>query len=319
MGIGGSATVIADALTEDGTPMENRKTKLIRFLERALGALSRARLPKYSGKFSPKIYTQHQLAAILALKVYRIASYRDAIDLLASLKIPQSMKLKRMPHFTTIQKFFKRASTAFFHSLILRVARSVGVVAVDSTGLFTDHTSKYFESRQKSQRGREAHRTRKHTKMGVAIDVKRLLIVNTTASDGPFPDWGRLRPLIKPLTGLSLVLADKAFDTVKNYDYVSRKGAFPLIAQREGKTKLGELRRRVYDVFERLRPLYGKRWHVEIVFSALKRRFGDRLCSRKARLVKKEVFLRAWVYNLNRELSIFTCFLMKVFYKLTLC
>ena len=69
-------------------------------------------LNDYSSYFSNHIYTQPKLFTILAIKIYTHCTYRELTDLLElSDKLKNYLGLKKIPHYTTIQKFFKRIST----------------------------------------------------------------------------------------------------------------------------------------------------------------------------------------------------------------
>ena len=63
----------------------------------------------YSSQYSKQKYTQLQLFAILAYKTYNKYDYRNTIEnLKISTKLQKALKLKTIPHNTTIQKFFKK-------------------------------------------------------------------------------------------------------------------------------------------------------------------------------------------------------------------
>ena len=48
---------------------------------------------------------------------------------------------------------------------------------------------------------------------------------------------------------------------------------------------------------ERQGVSYGKRWIVETVFSSIKRRFGEYVCSVKFKNMKQEMMLKVSLYN----------------------
>jgi hypothetical protein len=68
-------------------------------------AVARAALPAYTSKFSKKDFTQHQLAALLAVKQFLGVGYRRLVAYLRDwAELRDALGLTKVPHFTTIQK-----------------------------------------------------------------------------------------------------------------------------------------------------------------------------------------------------------------------
>jgi hypothetical protein len=64
---------------------------------------------KYYSQYSKQKYTQPQLFAILAYKTYNKYDYRNTIEnLKVSTKLQKALKLKTIPHYTTIQKILQK-------------------------------------------------------------------------------------------------------------------------------------------------------------------------------------------------------------------
>ena len=84
------------------------KNELIKFVTTAF-KVAEMSLPPYSCKYSNHIYTQHQHIALLCLKECLRLKYREFVQLVDLIhKIKKILGLKKTPHFTTLQKFFKR-------------------------------------------------------------------------------------------------------------------------------------------------------------------------------------------------------------------
>ena len=67
--------------------------------------VGRKGLTPYSGPFSKKTFTQPQLFAMLAVRQFFGLDYRAMVQLLADWSdLRQVLKLKALPHFTTLQK-----------------------------------------------------------------------------------------------------------------------------------------------------------------------------------------------------------------------
>jgi len=66
-------------------------------------------LPSYSGKHSPKKFTQHQHFAIAALRQFFRVDYRGIAAILEdSVELREVLKLARVPHFSTLAYAEKR-------------------------------------------------------------------------------------------------------------------------------------------------------------------------------------------------------------------
>jgi hypothetical protein len=115
----------------------------------ALAVATRALRP-YAHKYSPKRYTQPQLFVGLVLKVFFQTDYRGVTTYLREwAELRHAIDLRRVPHFTTLQKASRRllqvprarrllAATIRRH---LPRRRRVRRAAFDSTGLDCGHRS----------------------------------------------------------------------------------------------------------------------------------------------------------------------------------
>ena len=71
-------------------------------------------LPAYSSEYSRQICTQHQLMALLCLMKRLRLRYREIVEIVELMpKLQELIGLKEVPHFTTLQKFFKRSDPIF--------------------------------------------------------------------------------------------------------------------------------------------------------------------------------------------------------------
>ena len=68
----------------------------------ALAAAQEA-LPAYSSPFSPKVFTQHQLFAVLVLRQFFRTDYRGIVQLLSDLSdLRDALALRKIPHYSTL-------------------------------------------------------------------------------------------------------------------------------------------------------------------------------------------------------------------------
>ena len=128
-----------------------------------LSALATAQqaLPKYAHKNSPKTFTQHQLFACLALKNFLRTDYRGVVAHLEdNPSLTGLLALRRVPHFTTLQKASRRLLASANAQRLLDATtrlrsgrrRRVRTAAVDSTGLECTCASGYFIKKEKGTR-----------------------------------------------------------------------------------------------------------------------------------------------------------------------
>src|ERR1700722_6441530 len=89
-------------------------------------ALAQEHLPQYAHRYSPKTYTQPQLFVCLVLKTFFRTDYRGLTEILKDFDALQAfLGLKRIPHFTTLQKASCRLLRAphaarLFHGVVRR-------------------------------------------------------------------------------------------------------------------------------------------------------------------------------------------------------
>lgn len=141
-------------------------------------------------------------------------------------------------------------------------------------------------------------------KVHIAISLCSLLIANFRITNSKRNDSPFLRKLLKPFKVLGLVLADKGYSNKTNAEFVEkRQGAFfspfKKNAQPTG-LNLWSYLYKLWDVFPEIcRGIYNQRNKVEAVFSAIKRRYGDQLYSKKWHMRRREMAMRFISYNVR--------------------
>jgi hypothetical protein len=259
-------------------------------------AVAQASLPAYSHRFSPKKFTLHQLFACLVLKDYYNLTYRGVVGLLTdSDSLTKAIGLKRVPHFTTLQKAADRLLVArsFRRLLTASVARarkskllrrSVRLAAMDTSGFEARHTSRYYAWRRKKvgKHGRKcAVSYRRYPKLGVVCDTQSHFCLAAAASQGPRPDFGDFRPLLieaQVRAGVKALAADAGFDSEANHKLARDElGIQSLIPAEHGRPPAGEPVGRYRKQMKRHlhESRYGQRWQVETVYSMIKRLSGE--------------------------------------------
>jgi hypothetical protein len=72
-------------------------------------AVAKRQLPSYSAKNSPKLYTQHQLFAVLVMRQFFRTDLRGIVAILEdSTDLRRILGLSRVPHYSTLSYAEKR-------------------------------------------------------------------------------------------------------------------------------------------------------------------------------------------------------------------
>jgi hypothetical protein len=281
-----------------------------------LAALATARraLPAYAHKYSPKVFTQHQLFACLVLKNFLKTDYRGIVAHLADHPtLVEAMELKRVPHFTTLQKAARRLLAAKSARCLLDATvrqqmgrrQRVPSAAIDSTGLQCGTASAYFVRRRKKVGS--VWKTviyHRYPKLGVVCDTSSHFILAFHAGRGPRPDVDEFRPLVADAllrVRLSLMTADAGYDSEPNHRFArDDHGIRTLIPPKQGrptdKPAAGRYRRLMQTRFDR--EAYRNRVQVETVMSMIKRRQGSHVRGHKYWSQCRDLRLLALTHNI---------------------
>jgi DDE family transposase len=280
-----------------------------------LAALETARrsLPEYRSKHSPKKFTQHQLFACLVLKNFLRTDYRGVVAHLRDCSsLCETVGLRHVPHFTTLQKAARRLLCAPVAKRLLDAAvrqhlgrkRKVPTVALDSTGLESSAASAYFIKRR--VRTSQPWKTvvyHRYAKLGLVCDTGRHFIVSLRVGRGPRPDVDEFRLLVSDALArvrLSLVIADAGYDSEANHVFARDQHRLrTIIPAKHGrptdKPAAGRYRRLMQRRFDQHR--YGQRAQVETAISMIKRRQGAHVRGRSYPSHCRDLRLMALTHN----------------------
>lgn len=291
-------------------------------------------LPDYSSRFSPKTFTQAQLFACLALKAFFKTDYRGIVAYLDDLPgLRKLLELKKVPHYTTLQKAAarllagedaggtsgdgRRIKDLITHTLYAAhgdldaVAKPLPAyvfhtTAVDSTGFDAQRASRYFVRRRRSKASDQVEETtyKRFAKLGLIADCDSHLILATYRGVGPRPDVDQLYDTLEGMCLNALprkLLADAGYDSEHNHEmlreYLEIDSLIPARAGRPtGKLPKGKYRRQMAADFNE--TLYGQRWQVETVMFMLKNNLGDAVAARSEKAWGDELALKAVTHNI---------------------
>ena len=290
--------------------------ELLRFARLAMATARRVVPPRLSRHADP-VYHPASLMAALLLKEHLRLTYRAAEDLLRlSGRLRRLFGLRIVPDHSTLWWFARRRLDPDLAALALAetVERAAGrlrgprLVALDSTGMWLSHASRWFERRAERGRGQ-----RGWLKWALAMWVGPQLLLAQRVRPGPSGDFGDLVPLATAAHAVlpfERLVADAGYDSEANHRFCREDlGVDSLIPAKKRRSVRviattpyrQEMVRRLGEAGdEGSRRVYRQRWKAETVTSVVKRRWGEALSARLDDTQRTQALLRGVVYNLNR-------------------
>jgi len=284
-----------------------KESRYVRLARTIFHVLKYARIPLFLHRKSNHIFTVWQHLSLLAIRQYEGKSYRMFTEWLVEAHyLRLFLKISRMPHFTTLQKFMDRITGTFLHRMIacFIVLPLVNVkkifFGIDSSGFKSTHSSQYYTERAKL-------RKRKWIKLSVGTDVLKQIICAIKIRRAPTRhDNVDFKPIVTKTSEtkpLSVVVADKGYDSEENHVFVREYlKAYSIIPCRNMHVPIwkthGRYRKQMKRGYTKL--LYNQRNKDETIMSVIKRLFGDYITSRLVRTQNRELSFRCIAYNMHR-------------------
>jgi Transposase DDE domain len=279
-------------------------------------ALAKEHLPPYAHRYSPKTYTQPQLFVCLVLKTFFRTDYRGLVGILSDFDAIQAyLGLKRVPHYTTLQKASRRLLNAPYAKRLFQgtVRRFLGrrkrlkLAAMDSTGMDYGRRSAYYVRRRHAGQPKAKRVYYSHfAKLEASFDCKSHLILAAKMGRGPRPDVDCFKPLLDATLETARpesMLADAGYDSEGNHQHarVTRKvrSFMPATHGRPtNKPLTGRFRRLMKKRLNKDYGHYGQRWQAESGFSMIKRCVADTVQGRSQWSQRRELWLIVLTYNI---------------------
>lgn len=249
-------------------------------------------------------YDYRVLLVLCILRIMLRLSYEDYEKTMRTdLRICCPLNFTILPSKSTIQramKYLKISLIMQFNKQLLCciIKRNINII-IDSTGIrCVGRSVWYCIILGKNIEKRDCD------KIHTAVDSDLLLILNFRITNWKRNDCPFLEKLLKPFKLLGIVIGDKGYSSRKNVQFVAdRKGCAFISFKKNAAAKphgcpawkfafnLWKLCNWIYM------NIYHQRSKIEGVFSAVKKRYGDKfLCKRKS-MRRKEVALRFIAYN----------------------
>jgi IS5 family transposase len=175
-------------------------------------------------------------------------------------------------------------------------------IAVDSSGVKVHSGGDWVRHVWKVKKG--------YLKIHFAVDVKTGQVVSMDVSSEKVGDGRRLKRLVKRAeerVRVKRVLADGAYDSKANFNFLAHEGIIPVIRVRKGSVQKsdGSYARKLAVVEQQaFKPKawsnihrFGCRWRVEGAFSVIKRVFGEYVTATKFVNMAREMAMKASIYN----------------------
>ena len=98
--------------------------------------------------FSKKLYGNIKLSFLVCYKEKLNVSYRRFVEICDENQVQRMLCLKRIPHYTTLQKFVKRTPKALFERLVKACRKLLNLkdveASIDGTGFSNTNPSHYY-------------------------------------------------------------------------------------------------------------------------------------------------------------------------------
>ena len=273
----------------------SRKLDLEKITKIGMRVMKRINIPLYWSKYSRKDYTIRQHIMVIVLAQYvgntnRMLQMLEVMD-----KVRNRMRLKKIPHKSTISREMKRIPEQWIRRVLKGIVKMVRIpmkFAVDSTGIQLSYPSYYY-----TVRIGDVGKIREGLKLHAAVDIDTKLITNAIATKWHVNDSPYFIPLLEG-EKIEEVYADKGYDSLHNIRFVIERGGTPYIAIRESARR--GLRRRILEKSktDEWKRKYSHRNVVESVFHSFKRVVGDYIFSRSFQTASKILLFKVLAYDL---------------------
>lgn len=283
------------------------KTQLVQIARLTLRAASKCVTP-YSARTSRHDFTQAQLIACLVVRAVTKSTYREICEMLTLMPaLRESIGIDKAPHFTTLQKFMAKEQTPETVNAILaqllkefRLDTAPIDVAVDSTGLQSGVASLHYRTRR-WQTG--SGKSQKHVKVSIAIVCGALLPIALAVDIGSSADMKQMPVLMQQIeanTQPVRLFADAGYDAEWVHERCREvwdvESWIPPVIH----TADGSIKTKWRSKMRVMPSSYGRRWHVESFFSAMKRTTLSSLSSRRVNTLLAEASMKVLAYAVRR-------------------
>lgn len=245
------------------------------------------------------------------IKVFVGLSSRRTIS---ELKLVQKMGyIRKVPHYNSIVNYLNSKETeehlnVLYRKLALPLKGVEKKFAVDATG-FSTSLKAFWSTERMRQRLNKKIEYRLWRKLHIVTGVSSNIITSAAVTDGKSHDSPQFEGLVKDTSRsfeISELSADAGYISHDNVKLVSNLGGTPYIMPRSN-TSYRQIRdpewKRMLilwrDNKEEFKRHYHLRSNVESTFSMMKRKFSDKLRSRKVQAQTNEILCKVVCHNIS--------------------
>ena len=252
------------------------------------------------GKEGAKYRYPNSLIWLLATVHTYLFPYRELEGFLRWMSV-HIEELNQVPDFTTMWWRVSRIHVELDPSV--NPNKDI-TIAIDSTGIKVANRGEWIYHKWKSGKRKG------FIKIHVAVNTRSKQIVSMKVTKEDVGDGRMLKSLVRDTivqTNVNRVLADGAYDSKDNFQFLHDNDIDPAIKVRKNSSTRGigcyprkmMVLRQVSDLYKWKRSVsYGHRWLAESVFSSIKRKFGEYVHSIKWRNLVNELLIKASIYNM---------------------
>lgn len=221
------------------------------------------------------------------------------MDLLYDMdKVCEELKIEKLPHFTTLNKFLKRIPKYWLTFLLKKMVylfTSKLDISGDATGFKLDKAS--FSYTQKIGRRTKIKET---IKLISALECNTMLIANAIVVDGRRHESPHFIPLMENIENVSSCSWDKGIDAEKNQEFLAENKITSFVDVREN-PKRGHYRKKVYrnkfkEEWKRIHKIMRNK--VESYHFVVKG-YGEYISGRSFEMQEKKLLVRVFSYNIK--------------------
>ena len=133
------------------------------FYKLCLRVFGEVRFPMHFSNFSKKMYGNFTHCFLLVYREKLNVSYRRFVEIANENNLQRMLCIKRVPHFTTLQKFLQKIDKSVFEKMVRACHKLLSLkdveASVDGTGFSNTNPSHYYMKRVDGKKARNYTKT----------------------------------------------------------------------------------------------------------------------------------------------------------------